>query len=138
VLRVELMQLLEEAFDVLGSDDVRRLFGADNAWDVLEEVLLRYFNQRLPTSARQRMAVTGRDALRWLSQPFVLQRERAEFEALLLEIADAAEEWLTSAQSVGALGGPRASSPRVLSAPLMRRTLSRPPLATVPVVDGIG
>jgi len=36
VLRVELMQLLEEAFRILGSDDVRRLFGADNAWDVLE------------------------------------------------------------------------------------------------------
>src|ERR671930_919036 len=41
VLRVELMQLLEEAFKILGSDDVKRLFGADNAWDVLEEILLR-------------------------------------------------------------------------------------------------
>jgi hypothetical protein len=138
VLRVELMQLLEEAFEILESDDVRRLFGSEGAWDTLEEILLRYFNQRLPTSARQRMAVAGRETLRWLSQPFVLQRERAEFEALLLEIAEYAEEWLTSAQSVGAAGRPPASSERVRPAPLSRRVLSRPPAATVAAGNGIG
>ena len=47
VLRVEVMQLLEEAFKILDSDDVKRLFGADNAWDVVEEVLIRYL-QRAP------------------------------------------------------------------------------------------
>src|SRR5439155_23605802 len=31
VLRVEVMQLLDEAFKTLDSDDVKRLFGADNA-----------------------------------------------------------------------------------------------------------
>jgi hypothetical protein len=31
------MQLLEEAFKILDSDDVKRLFGADNAWDVVEK-----------------------------------------------------------------------------------------------------
>jgi hypothetical protein len=41
VLRVEVMQLLEEAFKILDSPDVKRLFGADNAWDVVEEVLIR-------------------------------------------------------------------------------------------------
>jgi len=69
VLRVEVMQLLEEAFKILDSDDVKRLFGADNAWDVVEEVLIRYFNERLVTSPRQRMGVTGREVLRWLAQP---------------------------------------------------------------------
>jgi hypothetical protein len=138
VLRVELMQILEEAFRILEFDDVRRLFGAENAWDTLEEILLRYFNQRLPTSARQRMAVAGRESLRWLSQPFVLQRERAEFEALLLEIAEYAEEWLTSAQSVGAAGRARAADERVRPAPLSRRVLSRPPAATVPAGVGRG
>jgi hypothetical protein len=138
VLRVELMQLLEEAFRILDSDDVKRLFGADNAWDVLEEVLLRYFNQRLPTSARQRMAVAGRETLRWLSQPFVLQRERAEFEGLLLEIAEYAEEWLTSAQSIGAGGRAPRGAERVLRAPLPSRPLSRPPAARVPVAGGLG
>src|SRR4051794_31801059 len=44
VMRVEVMQLLEEAFRILNADDVKRLFGADNAWDVVEEVLIRYFN----------------------------------------------------------------------------------------------
>jgi hypothetical protein len=101
VLRVEVMQLLEEAFRILGSDDIRRLFGADNAWDVVEEVLARYFRERLVTSPRQAMAISGREILRWLSQPHILQRSRAPFEANLLRIADDAEEWLTSAQSLG-------------------------------------
>jgi hypothetical protein len=101
VLRVEVMQLLEEAFKILNADDVKRLFGADNAWDVVEEVLIRYFNERLVTSPRQRMGVTGREVLRWLAQPHILQTTRAQFETLLLEIAEQAEEWLTSAQAMG-------------------------------------
>lgn len=100
VMRVEVMQLLDEAFRILDSDDVKRLFGADNAWDVVEEVLVRYFNERLQTSPRQRMAVSGREILRWLAQPHVLQTERPQFEALLLQVAEFSEEWLTSAQSL--------------------------------------
>jgi hypothetical protein len=138
VLRVELMQVLDEAFAILGSSDVMRLFGTDNAWDTLEEILLRYFNQRPPTSARQRMAVAGREALRWLSQGFVLQRERAEFEGLLLEIAEYAEEWITSAQSVGAANRAPAGAGRVLPASAMSRTLSRPPASSVPLPGGVG
>jgi hypothetical protein len=138
VLRVEIMQVLEEAFRILESDDIKRLFGADNAWDVVEEVLLRYFNQRLPTSARQRMAVAGREVLRWLGAPFVLQSQRAEFEGLLLEIAEYAEEWITSAQSVGAAGRLPAAAERTRPAPLSRRVLSRAPAANVPIAPGIG
>jgi len=104
VLRVEVMQLLDEAFRILNSDDIKRLFGADNAWDVIEEVLIRYFNERLVTSPRQRMAVAGREVLRWLAAPHVLQTQRAQFETLLLEIAEYSEEWLTSAQSLGLAG----------------------------------
>lgn len=106
VLRVEVMQLLEEAFKILNSNDVKRLFGADNAWDVLEEVLIRYFHERLVTSPRQRMGVTGREILRWLAQPHILQTTRSQFETLLLEIAEQSEEWLTSAQAMGLAGRP--------------------------------
>jgi hypothetical protein len=106
VLRVEVMQLLDEAFRILGAPDIKRLFG-DNAWDVIEEVLVRYFNERLVTSPRQRMAVTGRDILRWLAQPHILEATRAEFEALLLDIAEPAEEWITSAKSLGEARRPR-------------------------------
>jgi hypothetical protein len=95
------MQLLDEAFRILDAEDIKRLFGADNAWDVVEEVLIRYFNERLVTSPRQRMGVNGREVLRWLAQKHVLQTARAQFEAMLLEIAEASEEWLTSAQSMG-------------------------------------
>ncbi|MGA8270584.1 MAG: hypothetical protein WB919_03435 [Candidatus Sulfotelmatobacter sp.] len=112
VLRVEVMQLLEEAFKILNSDDVKRLFGADNAWDVVEEVLIRYYNERLVTSPRQRMGVTGREVLRWLAQPHILQTTRAQFETLLLEIAEQSEEWLTSAQAMGV--SKRTGSHRVL------------------------
>jgi hypothetical protein len=56
VMRVEVMQLLEEAFRILDSEDVKRLFGADNAWDVVEEVLIRYHNERLVTSPRSAWA----------------------------------------------------------------------------------
>jgi hypothetical protein len=112
VMRVEVMQLLEEAFKILNSEDVRRLFGADNAWDVVEEVLIRYFNERLVTSPRQRMGVTGREILRWLAQDHILKTTRGEFEALLLEIAENSEEWLTSAQAMG--HADRAANARVL------------------------
>ena len=101
VLRVEVMQLLEEAFKILDSEDVKRLYGADSAWDVVEEVLTRYYQERLMTSQRQRMGVTGREVLRWLGQPHILQTTRAQFETLLLEIAEQSEEWLTSAQAMG-------------------------------------
>src|SRR5580704_7897097 len=112
VLRVEVMQLLEEAFKILDSADVKRLFGADNAWDVVEEVLIRYYNERLVTSPRQRMGVTGREVFRWLSQPHILQTTRSQFETLLLEIAEQSEEWLTSAQAMNLAGRP--ASARVL------------------------
>jgi hypothetical protein len=101
VMRVEVMQLLDEAFRILEADDIKRLFGADTSWDVVEEVLIRYFGERLVTSPRQRMGVAGREVLRWLGQPHILQKTRPQFEALLLEIAEYAEEWLTSAQAMG-------------------------------------
>jgi hypothetical protein len=47
------------------------------------------------------MAIAGRELFRWLAQPHVLQTQRSKFETLLLEIAEYAEEWLTSAQSMG-------------------------------------
>jgi hypothetical protein len=115
VLRVEVMQLLDEAFRILGADDIRRLYGADNAWDVIEEILTRYFNERLVTSPRQRMAIAGREILRWLAQPHILQTTRAQFEALLLEVAEHAEEWQMSAEAVGATEQRRGGRSRVLS-----------------------
>src|ERR1700721_1989882 len=107
-----MMQLVEESFKILNAPDVKRLFGADSAWDVLEEVLIRYFNERLVTSPRQRMGVTGREVLRWLAQPHILQTTRSQFETLLLEIAEQSEEWLTSAQAMGV--SKRTGSQRVL------------------------
>jgi hypothetical protein len=100
VLRVEVMQLLSECFAILNSPDVIDLFGADNGWDVVDEVLIRYFDERLQSSPRQRLAVNGRDVLRWLSGNAVMETGRGQFEALLIEIAEASEEWLTSAQAM--------------------------------------
>jgi hypothetical protein len=124
VLRVEVMQLLEEAFRILDAPDVKNLFGADDAWDVIEEVLIRYFQERLVTSPRQRMGVTGRDILRWLAQPYILNSTRSEFETLLMDIAEGGEEWLTSAQALQL--AERTSDTRVLP-----WTRSSPPPAAV-------
>ena len=134
VLRVEVMQLLEEAFKILNAPDIKRLFGADNAWDVVEEVLIRYFNERLVTSPRQRMGVTAREVLRWLAQDHILKTTRAEFETLLLEIAEYAEEWLTSAQALGLAVRPATARvlPWTQSAPLPPRAYSREPGVGVP------
>jgi hypothetical protein len=76
------------------------LFGADNAWDVVDEVLIRYFDERLQSSPRQRMAVTGREVLHWLAGPHILETGRGAFETHLMDIAEPAEEWLTSAQAM--------------------------------------
>ena len=113
VLRVEALQLLDESFRILGADDIRKLFGADTAWDVVEEVLTRYYNEHVSTSPRQRMAVAGRRLLSWLAQPHILQSGRTQFEALLVEVAEWAEEWLTSAESLG-IAAPRGKG-RVVS-----------------------
>ncbi len=62
VLRVEVMQLLEEAFKILGADDVKNLFGTDNAWDTVEEILVRYLQRaacHLAASADGRVRTRG-------------------------------------------------------------------------------
>lgn len=111
VLRVEMLQLLDEAFRILGTDDIKKLFGADNAWDVIEAVLKRHLGRpQINASQRNRMAIAGRDTLRWLAQAHILNSTRAEFEALLLQIADEVEEWLTSAEALG-ITRPRLKSP---------------------------
>jgi hypothetical protein len=115
VLRVEVLQLLDEAFRILNAPDVRNLFGASNGWEVVEDVLDRYHNENPNTSARQRLATSGRQILRWLAQSPTLKMARAEFEARLVEIADVADEWLTSAESLGVIGSPKKKSGRVLS-----------------------
>lgn len=120
VMRVEVMQLLEEAFRILNADDVKNLFGVTSAWEAVEEILVRYFNERLVTSPRQRMAVAGREVLRWLAQPHIMKMQRGPFEALLLQIAEYSEEWLTSAQSLGL--AKRMEANRVLEYPPVSRT----------------
>ncbi|WP_104667330.1 hypothetical protein [Ensifer adhaerens] len=115
VLRSEVMVLLQEAFDILGSDDVINLFGADNAWDVLEEISKRYLREIPVTSQRSRMAVTGREILRWLSEDYLLTTVRIDFESLLEAIVDACDDWLTSAESVGLRQNPKLNGGNVVT-----------------------
>lgn len=100
VLRVETSQALAEAFKVLESSDVRAQFGADNAWELIELVLWQYFHESVHASTMNRMAVTGRDIIRWLAEPFVLQKNRTDFETLLYRIAESAEEWISSEEGM--------------------------------------
>lgn len=105
VLAVELLQLLRAAFEILGADDVKRQLGSENEWDTLEEVLHRYLGETIVASQRSRMGETGRNVIRWLAQPDILNPNRGAFEAAVQVIGEDAEEWLTSAQSVGAVTG---------------------------------
>ena len=122
VMRVEVMQVLEESFRILNTDDIKSQFGAENAWDVVEEVLTRYFNEKITSSTRQRMGVTGREILRWLGSSFILQSGRTQFEAELRDIADDAEEWITSAETLGVAR--RQPSARALPWDRQRRQLA--------------
>ncbi len=123
VLRVEMLQLLDEAFRILGEPDVRKLFGADNAWDVVEELSRRYMNRpQMNISQRSRMGEAGRNVLRWLAQPHILNASRVEFEALLNDVADEAEEWLTSAEALGMMR-PSRSAPQRTRQPVDIREL---------------
>ena len=100
VLRVETSQSLAEAFKVLEAPDVRSQFGADNAWELIELVLWQYFHESVHASTMNRMAVTGRDIIRWLAEPFVLQKNRTDFETLLYRIAESSEEWISSEEGM--------------------------------------
>lgn len=100
VLRVETSQALAEAFKVLESQDLKAQFGADNAWEMIELVLWQYFHESVHASTMNRMAVSGREILRWLAEPFVLQKNRTDFETLLYRIAEYSEEWLSSVEGM--------------------------------------
>lgn len=105
VLRSEVMILLREAFDILGAPDIANLFGADNAWDVLEEMLKRYWSETPVTSQRSRMAASGRTILNWLAEDHLLTNVRIDFESFLEAIVDASDDWRTSAESLGLSSG---------------------------------
>lgn len=96
VLRIETMQALAEAFRILSAEDVRAQFGAETAWDTIELVSWQYFGTAVSASTMNRMAVAGRDIIQWLAQPYVLQPDRKLFEARLYDIAESAEEWISS------------------------------------------
>lgn len=100
VLRVETSQALAEAFKVLNSPDLKAQFGADNAWEMIELVLWQYFHESVHASTMNRMAVSGREIIRWLAEPFVLQKNRTDFETLLYRIAEYSEEWLSSTEGM--------------------------------------
>jgi hypothetical protein len=100
VLRVETSQALAECFKVLDSPDLKAQFGAENAWEMIELVLWQYFHESVHASTMNRMAVSGREIIRWLAEPFVLQKSRTDFETLLYRIAEYSEEWLSSTEGM--------------------------------------
>ena len=124
VLRLEGLQLLEETFRILGASDVRQLFGAENAWEVIEDIHERYLGIRqIHASARGRLARAGRTILRWLGDPNIQETRRTNFEILLELIADDAEEWLSSAETLRAAQAAGAPSRPTRSRPALTRVV---------------
>lgn len=101
VLRTEVMSLLSAAFEILDSPDIKNLFGSPSAWDTLEEIMKRHMSEAPIISQRGRMASAGRDILHWLSEDYLITDVRTDFEAYLEDIVDSADDWLTSAESLG-------------------------------------
>ena len=101
ILKTEVMGLLNAAFEILDSPDIRHLFGSNSAWDTLEEVMKRHLSETPIISQRGRMAVAGRDILRWLGEDFWVTNVRTDLETYLEDIVDSADDWLTSAESLG-------------------------------------
>ena len=101
ILKTEVMGLLNAAFEILDSPDIRHLFGSNSAWDTLEEVMKRHLSETPIISQRGRMAVAGRDILRWLGEDFLVTNVRTDLETYLEDIVDSADDWLTSAESLG-------------------------------------
>lgn len=111
LLTIELLQLISQAYDILNAPDIRHQFGTDDGFETLEEVIQRYIGEIPVVSQRASMATSGRDIIYWLAQDFLEVPSRVAFEALVQNIAEKAEEWMTSAQSLGAMrtGGDRAA-----------------------------
>ena len=101
VLRTEVEFLLNDAFTILESADVQNLFGVSTPWDALEELFRRHLGKSPMMSQRSRMAVAGREILRWLAEPYILSNVRGDFEAYLADIVDFCDEWMTSAEPIG-------------------------------------
>lgn len=142
VLRVETSQALAECFEVLEAPDLRAQFGAENAWDLIELVLWQYYGEAVNASTLNRMAVSGREIIRWLAEPYVLQKNRADFESLLMRIAEFAEEWISSEEGMHLSRptppprqvyrqGPIASEGRRSSDPIFQRANGRMPAMQV-------
>jgi hypothetical protein len=67
----------------------------------MEDVLKQHLREQPLSSQRHRMAVTGREVIRWLGEDYILKDIRTDFEALVEAVVDACDDWLTSAESLG-------------------------------------
>jgi hypothetical protein len=100
ILAIEANLALNDAFKVLAAADILRQFGAESAWDVVELVLWQYFHESVNASTMNRMAVSGRDILIWLANPYILNTTQVQFEGFLQTIVGPAEEWITSKEGM--------------------------------------
>ena len=120
VMAIEVSQLLDNAFSILGAEDVRNLFGADDAWEVLEGILSQHMKKDVRASELSRLGVVGRRVLLWLSESYIINDSRSAFEANLTDIAEDTEEWLTVASSLGEVTSMTRKAPSNV-VPLRRR-----------------
>lgn len=123
VLRQEVYQLQASCIDILSAPDVQNLYGTENVWETLEQVLRQHLGEEVRVSERLRLAEAGENILYWLAAPHVAARDRAAFEVALGDIGEDAEEWLTVAASLGEYpsaarsGRPVASARNVVAMP---------------------
>jgi hypothetical protein len=103
---------LQVAFNAEKSDEPQPSLSLGSFLDIIDVEALRWsqllsdsgsdLGEHIQASQRSRMGAAGREILRWLGQPHILRAGRQEFEGLLISIGEFCEEWLTSADSLGA------------------------------------
>lgn len=110
VLRREVKTLLRSAFDILEAEDIRKLYGASDSWDVIDAVSRQYLNREPLSSQRNKMAITGQSVLTWLASSKIQGSGDKLAQALGDTLPQDCQEWLTSEAALKASVAAKRSS----------------------------
>jgi hypothetical protein len=88
---------LKELLNLFEAPDIKKAFDANNKWDVVEQVLNRYFGGARELSQRAKMAESGRNVLLWVSNSdFDTGEDPVKFQVEAENASANAEAWIAA------------------------------------------
>ena len=88
---------LKQLLDLFEAPDIKKSFDANNKWDVIEQVLNRYFGGARELSQRAKMAESGRRVLLWVAgNDFDTSADPAKFQIEAQPAGAHAEAWIAA------------------------------------------